>query len=176
MGKFVWVFLMLANVCFAGDPILQWGSPNPGVTYRMYMSRVPGAQANAIETVDMGQDRQALLPELQVGEPRFFCVTAFMGGLESECSREVGYIKPFVRVSPITGGVMFYFHRIPEAPGNLRYTLEVSEDLKTWTDEYPVEPKTAMKNGVEVFWIELPQFAAPKLFGRIRVEEIQEPK
>lgn len=161
-------WLGFATGALSAEPLLEWGPVEPDTTYRIYVSRTPGAQAG--HAYDFGTDHRAELPALSPGEPLWFCVTAIRAGLESECSNEVGFIKPFVRISPIAGGVQFYFHRMPEAPGNFRYTLEVSEDLKEWTDQLPVEPKTAEKNGVIVEWIEVSHEVSPHLFARVRVE------
>ena len=167
-GVVCWVLFLSASAQADHLPwILEWRS-EPGVTFRLYVSDTPDGPA---ERIEMETSTAAYLPDIKVGEVQWYRVTATKNGHESEFSNLVGYIKPFVQVSPINGGAMFFFHRIPESPGNLRYTLEVSENLKDWTEDLPVEPKSAIKNGIEVMWIELPK-EWPHLFSRIKVEVV----
>lgn len=166
-----WCGFVVGFNAHAGPPLLDWGPPSPGATYRVYVSRVPGAFQNAEDKVDMGSDTLAYVPELPVGEPMWFQVTSIVGGWESDPSNEVGYIKPFVSITPSQDRVRFWFYRVPESAGNLKYTIELSKDLKTWSDEHPFTPHIESRDGLEIYIIDVPTSDAPHMFARIRVTE-----
>lgn len=179
MGKiFFYVFVLVyfwSPVVLATAPHLEWSSDEPA-SYRVYLSQVPNARLNATQVVDMGSELSAYLPELEPGAIVWVQVTAVRYGLESPASNELGYVKPIIGITSAPGVARFFFYRPPEVQNGLRYTLQVTDDFKTWRDELPVEPQISVReDGAEVFILDVPMEAA-RLFARIKVSPVPEPE
>lgn len=173
--------LLMAMICllgwavsaFGAEPSLTWNrnSETNIAGYKLYAAPVPGARTNA-PPIDVGNTNLARMPAMLPGEAKFFQVTAYdTAGLESDPSEEVAYVVPWIRQSALPGGTRFEFLRV-KANGNLTYSLELSEDLVTWTDQLislPVQ-STTLSNGLEVFSADVPFSISPRVFARVRID------